>query len=95
MFAQVYVPEAKSACGTTQLVGGLEASIEGAIHVVRVLFEEHRKEEDWGFLLVDARNAFNEKNRTAMLWAPGMSGPVARSLLLTATATGPRWCSGT
>ena len=25
-------------------------------------------EEDWVFLLVDARNAFNEENRTAMLW---------------------------
>ena len=25
------------------------------------------QEEDWGFLLIDARNAFNEENRTAML----------------------------
>ena len=62
-------PEAKSACGTTQLAGVHEAGIEGAIHAMRVLFEEHRKEEDWGFLLIDARNAFNEENRTAMLWA--------------------------
>ena len=61
--------EAKSACGTTQLVGGLEAGIEGAIHAMRVLWEEHRKDEDWGFLLIDARNALNEDNRTAMLWA--------------------------
>ena len=61
--------EAKCACGTTQLAGGLEAGIEGAIHAMRVLFEEHRKEEDWGFLLIDARNAFNEENWTAMLWA--------------------------
>ena len=35
--------EAKSACGTTQLAGPLEAGIEGAIHVMRVLWEEHRK----------------------------------------------------
>ena len=61
-------PEAKSACGTTQLAGGLEAGIEGAIHAMCVLFEEHRKEEDWGFLLIDARNEFNEENQTAMLW---------------------------
>ena len=43
--------------------------IEGAIHVMRVLWEEHQTEEDWGFLLIDARKAFNEENRTAMLWA--------------------------
>ena len=35
-------PEDKSACGITQLAGGLEAGIEGAIHVMRVLWEEHR-----------------------------------------------------
>ena len=34
-----------------------------------VLWEEHKKEEDWGFLLIDARNVFNEENRTAMIWA--------------------------
>ena len=52
-------PEAKAACGTTQLAAGLEAGIEGAIHEMRVLLEEHREEEDWGFLLIDAHNAFN------------------------------------
>ena len=62
-------PEAKAACGTTQIAGGLEAGIEGAIHAMRVLFEEHWEEEDWGYLLIDACNAFNEENRTAMLWA--------------------------
>ena len=62
-------PEAKSACGTTQLTGVLEAGIEGSIHVMRLLYEEHRKEEDWGFLLIDTCNRFNEENRTAMLWA--------------------------
>ena len=61
--------EAKSACGTTQLAGGLEARIEGAILAMHVLWEEHRKEEIRGFLHIDARNAFNEENQTAMLWA--------------------------
>ena len=61
-------PEAKATCGTTQLAGGMEAGIEGAIHAMRILWEEHKKEEDWGLLLIDVRSAFNEENRTAMLW---------------------------
>ena len=59
----------KAACGTEQLSGGVEAGIEGDIHAMQVLCQEHSQEENWGFLLIDAQNAFNEENRTAMLWA--------------------------
>ena len=62
-------PEAKAACGTTQIAGGVEAGIEGATHAMRVLWEERAQEEDWVFILIDAHNAFNEDNWTAMLWA--------------------------
>ena len=61
--------EAKAACRTKQLAGGVEAWIEGAIRAVRLQWAQHSQEEDWGFLLIDARNVFNEENRTAMLWA--------------------------
>ena len=47
-------PEAKAACGTTQLAGGLEAGIEGAIHAMCVLWEERTQEENWGFFLIFA-----------------------------------------
>ena len=58
-----------AACGTEQLAGGVEAGIERAIHAVHLQWAQHSHEEDWGFLLIDTRNEFNEENRTAMLWA--------------------------
>ena len=61
--------EAKEACGTEQICGGLEVGIEGGVHAVRLLWQQHAQEEDWGFLLIDMHNVFNENNRTAMLWA--------------------------
>ena len=33
--------EAKAACGTEQLAGGVEAGIEGGINAMRVLWQEH------------------------------------------------------
>ena len=34
-----------------------------------LMCHQHSQEEDWGFLLIDARNAFNEDNWTEMIWA--------------------------
>ena len=61
--------EAKAACRTEQLAGRVKAGIEGAIHAARLKWAQHSQEEDWGFLLIDERNAFNEENQTAMLCA--------------------------
>ena len=60
--------EVKEACGTEQLCGGLDAGIEGGVQVVRLLWQQYSQEEEWGLLLIDARNAFNEENRISMLW---------------------------
>ena len=62
--------EATRACGIDQLCNGLEAGIEGGIHHMRSLWDEHDKEKNdtWGVLLIDARNAFNEGNRKMMMW---------------------------
>ena len=61
--------EAKAACGTEQLAGRAKAGIQGAIHAARLQWAQHSQEEDWGFPLIDARNAFNEENGTAILGA--------------------------
>jgi hypothetical protein len=60
--------EPKAACGANQLCLGLEAGIEGTIHASQIIWDQHSAEENWGFLLIDARNAFNESNRMVMLW---------------------------
>ena len=65
---QVMGQEDKAACGTEQLSGGIKAGIEGVINAMRLLWQQNSHEEYWGFLFIDARNAFNEENRTAMLW---------------------------
>ena len=36
--------------------------------MARALFAEKEDEEEWGFLLVDAANAFNGGNRIACIW---------------------------
>ena len=56
--------EAKETYMTEKFCGGLEAGDEGGMHAVRILWQQHSQEEDWGFLLIDACNAINEYNRT-------------------------------
>ena len=52
-----------------QLAGGVEAGIKASIHSMRVLWQEHSQECDWGFLLIDARNAFRKDNQKSTFWA--------------------------
>jgi len=68
--------DATLACGSDQLCAGLKAGIEGAIHAMHELFEIHQDQPTgWGILLVDAANAFNSLNRTAMLLHAWMLWP--------------------
>ena len=60
--------ETKDTCGNVQLFAGLETGIVGAMHATRDLCSKKEDKEEWGFLLVDATNAFNVGNRIACLW---------------------------
>ena len=55
-------PEATMAFQDDQLCDGLKARIDGAIHGVQAIWGENSTTEDWGFLLVDANNVFNDIN---------------------------------
>ena len=67
--------EAKEFCRTEHICIGLEARIEGGIHTVRLLWQKHAQEEDWGFLLIDVLNAFNEEKLIDILWVGRFEWP--------------------
>ena len=74
---KVMRPESTMDCQGEQLCERLKAGIDGAIHGVQALLDENLTTEEWGFFLVDAKNAFNEINQVKILcmvrhlWPPG------------------------
>ena len=50
-----------------QLCAGLKAEIDGVVHGDQAIWDKNSSTEDWGFLLVDAENAFNDINRVGMV----------------------------
>ena len=56
-------------CQDDHPCAGLKAGIEGAIHRVQAIWNEKLTTEELIFLLVYAKNVFNEINRFGMIWA--------------------------
>eukprot|EP00957_Ditylum_brightwellii_P202974 15332682-Ditylum_brightwellii.AAC.1 len=47
----VYGDKVTKACGIHQLCSGLKASIEGAVHSMKQMWDDHAKEDGWEILL--------------------------------------------
>ena len=62
-------------CQYDQLCDGLKTVIDGAIHRVQALWDKNLTTENWGFLPVDANNAFNNINLVGILWMVRHSWP--------------------
>ena len=59
-------PSATPACGADQLCADLKAGVENGGHVVLGLWAEMTKEEEQGFLVINAENAFNSLSHVNM-----------------------------
>ena len=49
-------------CQDDQMCAALKAEIDSVVHRVQAIWNKNSTTEDWGILLVDAKNAFNEIN---------------------------------
>ena len=60
--------DAMEACSSDQLCARLKFGCEGGVHGMTAAFDVASVNEDAGFMLVDADNAFNSFSRNQMLW---------------------------
>ena len=60
--------KATNACKDNQLCASLRAVIYRAVHCVQALWDNNSSTNNWGYLLVDAKNVFNEINWNIILW---------------------------
>jgi len=67
-FLAVAGKDAADECGIDNFRGGMSAGIEAALHSANEVVDGNYETDDWGFILVDARNDFNDLNRYTMLW---------------------------
>ena len=61
-------PKVTMACQDDHLFAGLKVGIDGAVHGVQAIWDENLTTDNWGFLLVYAKNAFNRVNQIGMPW---------------------------
>ena len=65
---KVTLSEATHTCKDDQIYALFGVGICRAVHRFQYIWDANSIEENWGFLIVDTKNAFNEINRIIMLW---------------------------
>ena len=81
--------EAKPACGTEQLVVGVEVGINGGVYAMLLLWVHQSQDEEWGSLM--RGNPSMKITGWKCFRKPVMSDPAMCNLHLTATVTGTLW----
>ena len=61
-------PKSTNTCQDDQICSRLNAGLDGVVHLVQSIWDANFSTEDWRFLLVDAKDDFNEINRIVMIW---------------------------
>ena len=65
---KVMGPEDTNTFQDNPLCDGIKSVIDGVVHGVQVIWDDNSSMENWDFILMDAKNAFNEINCIGMLW---------------------------
>ena len=81
-------PEATMVCQDDQLCSGFKVVTNDAIHRVQALWDKKLSAEEWGVLLVYAKNAFKKINRVIMLWTVRHLWPSGARFFSTDITTG-------
>ena len=66
LFAKIVIkvtgPEVTMKCQDDHMCDGLKTGIDCAIHGVQAPWNKNSSKEEWGILLLDAKNAINKTN---------------------------------
>ena len=65
---EVDAPKVKEDFGMEHLCARMKGGVQGSIHYITFMLQQHAQYKKWGFLFIDRGNMFNEENQTDMLW---------------------------
>ena len=84
-------PESTTVCQDDQLCDVLKAGTDGAVHGVQDIWDDNFSTYDWVFLIVGAKNDFNNIKKIGMLWTVCHVWPSGAHFLKIVIFNGHRW----